>query len=222
MDSLRDITQQCGQPTALSQLATNLTATNPSVLADASIYKQAPQITNNGPNAMGMQHVPTASNLMHQFNSSKPMHAVPMPLHAPQQIHTHKQEEQITAQMKQMQIQQPQQYQHMPQPMMMQMPQQMMMQPQPMMNMQYQMPPQVYQQPPVQQMQKQEPQIQKDEVNTNGTTDSLSSPIIHRSVLLCLDICYGSNMSVLWSSKQQVAFYGSLYRSLIFMEISGK
>eukprot|EP01083_Nonionella_stella_P103377 295144_1 len=171
MDSLRDITQQCGQPTALSQLATNLTATNPSVLADASIYKQAPQITNNGPNAMGMQHVPTASNLMHQFNSSKPMHAVPMPLHAPQQIHTHKQEEQITAQMKQMQIQQPQQYQHMPQPMMMQMPQQMMMQPQPMMNMQYQMPPQVYQQPPVQQMQKQEPQIQKDEVNTNGTTD---------------------------------------------------
>ena len=163
MNGLRDITQQCGQPTALSQLSTNITATNPNILADAQVYKQGPGGP-QGPNPMEVQqHVPSAQNLMDQFAQQKPMQPIPMPM--PQQINQPQHAQQSNANAKsqqqgqqpiiglpphQMQMAvQPQMHQ-MPQPMMMQMPMQPMMMPQ------YQIPPQIYQQMQNMNIQKQE------------------------------------------------------------------
>lgn len=153
MNGLRDITQQCGQPTALSQLSTNITATNPNILADAQVYKQGPGGP-QGPNPMEVQqHVPSAQNLMDQFAQQKPMQPIPMPM--PQQINNQINQPQHTQQSNTKSQQQPivglpphQQMQMAVQPQMHQMPQPMMMQMpmQPMMMPQYQIPPQMYQQ----------------------------------------------------------------------------
>ena len=151
MNGLRDITQQCGQPTALSQLSTNITATNPNILADAQVYKQAPQ-QGQGVNPLDVQqNVPTAQNLMHDFNQQKPMQPMPIPMPMPQQMNKPQNNQQnqqqnpsqnVVAQLpphQQMQMAVQPQIHHIPQPMMMQMPQQMFMP-------QYQIPPQMYQQ----------------------------------------------------------------------------
>eukprot|EP01084_Bolivina_argentea_P231341 390163_1 len=78
MNGLRDITQQCGQPTALSQLSTNITGANPAVLADASVYKQAPQVNMNNPMNI-QQNIPSSTNLMHEFNQKQQKAPIPMP-----------------------------------------------------------------------------------------------------------------------------------------------
>eukprot|EP01083_Nonionella_stella_P275949 937333_1 len=170
MQNLRDMTGQCGQPTALSQLATNITATNPSVLADAQIYKQGPQINNTGPNPLEVHNVPSATNLMQQFNHQKPMQPIPMPMQPQQQINNNNNNQQNQQQLQphQMQMQQRNYMQHQPIPhQIMQMPQMMM--PQQIMNpMQYQMPPQMYQPQPRIQTQK---ESKEDVINTNGTQD---------------------------------------------------
>eukprot|EP00486_Rosalina_sp_Unknown_P003674 CAMPEP_0201575328 /NCGR_PEP_ID=MMETSP0190_2-20130828/20449_1 /ASSEMBLY_ACC=CAM_ASM_000263 /TAXON_ID=37353 /ORGANISM="Rosalina sp." /LENGTH=497 /DNA_ID=CAMNT_0048004803 /DNA_START=40 /DNA_END=1530 /DNA_ORIENTATION=+ len=188
MNGLRDITQQCGQPTALSQLSTNITATNPNILADAQVYKQGPGGP-QGPNPMQVQqHVPSAQNLMDQFSQQKPMQPMPMPQqmshsqstqsilsrHASTESQQSQQSIHGLPPHQQMQMQvQPQMHQ-IPQPMMMQMPMHPMM-----MHQMQQMPPQMYQQ--MQNMnitQKQEQPKQQetkekeeDAINTNGTQD---------------------------------------------------
>jgi len=176
---LRDMTAQCGQPTALSQLTNNL---NPSVLADASLYKQGPQINNNGANPMQQQTVPTASNLMHEFNQSKPLQPMQVPMAPqPQQQQQRKPEQDINKLYQQhtitpnsmQMVVQPQRY-HVPQPMpMMNIPQMMVPNP---MNMHYQMPPQIYsnmmqQNIPQKQVKRDDDSKQQDIVNTNGTKD---------------------------------------------------
>ena len=166
MNGLRDITAQCGQPTALSQLATNITATNPSVLADASLYKQGPQMNTAQPQQMQppqphqqQQNIPTADNLMNDFNKQKPM----QPIIAPMQQQHHQQQQQKAKQQyqpNQMQMVVQPQHNYMPQqqPMIMQMPQMIM----PINSMQYQIPPQMYQHMMQQNISNQMQQVRKN------------------------------------------------------------
>ena len=155
MHGLRDITQQCGQPTALSQLATNVTATNPNILADAQVYKQGPGQGGPGPNPLEVQHVPSAHNLMQEFSHQKPMQPMPIPqqmsrTESSQSIlsrHSSTKSTQSSQQSivglpphQQMQMAVQPQMRQMPQPMMMQMPMQPMIMPQ-----YHQIPPQMYQ-----------------------------------------------------------------------------
>ncbi len=168
MNGLRDISQQCGQPTALSQLSTNITATNPNILADAQVYKQGPQQPGHGVNPLEVQqHVPSPQNLMQEFSQQQPMQPMPMPMpqqmNRPQHINQHQKSsdpQSNIAQLpphQQMQMAVQPQMHHMPQPMMMQMPMQPMMMPQ------YQIPPQMYQQ--MRNMNIQQKQEQPESVN---------------------------------------------------------
>jgi len=81
MSGFRDLTAQCGEPTALSQLANSITQANPSILQDANVYKQISQPP-QPIHPMEMQHrqMPNTQDLINEFNQ---LHLRNMPIPQP-------------------------------------------------------------------------------------------------------------------------------------------